>query len=191
LYRPDADLNLGPVISTLTVSVDQTTYDTITWCRGDEVVMDEIRFGPSYSSVLGTTAIVPDLSPPAPDPMQWAAVPVALSPGAITMTAAAASDPAGVEYHFTNLSITDGSHDSGWQDSPSFTDTGLAPSKRYAYQVKARDKSPAANQTSPSAVATAVTQNRPDYNAWAAHHSGTDPFFGALPLAFQCQGINS
>lgn len=62
VYAPDASLNLGPVISTLTVEVNQSTFDTITWARGDKVVLDEIRFGASYSSVLfGTT---PDLTPP-------------------------------------------------------------------------------------------------------------------------------
>lgn len=62
LFRPDANLNLGPTISTLTVSVNQSTFDTITWARGDKVLMDEIRFGASYASVLfGTTS---DIIPP-------------------------------------------------------------------------------------------------------------------------------
>ena len=53
LYRPDTNLNLGPVISTLTVSVTQTNFDTLTWARGDKVMLDEIRFGGSYTNVLG------------------------------------------------------------------------------------------------------------------------------------------
>jgi len=54
LYQPDTDLALpASPISTLTVSVDQSTYDTITFARGDKVVLDEIRFGASYDDVIG------------------------------------------------------------------------------------------------------------------------------------------
>jgi len=53
LYTPDTSMNLGDPISTLTVSVDQLTFDTISWARGDKVVMDEIRFGENYAAVLG------------------------------------------------------------------------------------------------------------------------------------------
>ncbi len=51
LFLPDANLNLGSVHSTLTTNVDQSGYDTISFKRGDRVVMDEIRFGSSYASV--------------------------------------------------------------------------------------------------------------------------------------------
>ena len=51
LYQPSTSLSLGPVISTLTVDVDQSTFDTITWARGDLVLMDEIRFGATYADV--------------------------------------------------------------------------------------------------------------------------------------------
>jgi hypothetical protein len=53
LYQPDKQLNMGSPVSTLTVSVDQSTYDTITFARGDVIVMDEIRFGTSYDAVIG------------------------------------------------------------------------------------------------------------------------------------------
>ncbi len=53
LYLPDTDLNLGSVKSTLSVKVDQSTYDTITFERGDKVLLDEIRFGASYDDVTG------------------------------------------------------------------------------------------------------------------------------------------
>jgi hypothetical protein len=43
--------------------------------------------------------------------------------------------------------LTPGGYDSGWQDSPSYTDAGLSPSTTYTYQVTARDKS--ANETAP------------------------------------------
>lgn len=55
LYNPGANLVLPATpISTLTVNVDQSTFDTITWARGDKVVMDEIRFGASYAAVIET-----------------------------------------------------------------------------------------------------------------------------------------
>ena len=53
IYQPDMDMNLGDPISTLTTTVDQSTFDTITWARGDSVAMDEIRFGENYAAVLG------------------------------------------------------------------------------------------------------------------------------------------
>lgn len=53
VYQPDTNLNLGSPISTLTVSVDQSTYDTITFTRSDPITMDEIRFGSSYRAVIG------------------------------------------------------------------------------------------------------------------------------------------
>lgn len=55
LYRANSDLTLPATpFSTLTVSVDQSTYDTITWARGDAMLMDEIRFGASYEAVIET-----------------------------------------------------------------------------------------------------------------------------------------
>lgn len=55
LYNPGLDLVLpASPISVLSVVVDQSTYDTITWARGDKVIMDEIRFGGSYQAVIET-----------------------------------------------------------------------------------------------------------------------------------------
>jgi hypothetical protein len=59
LYEPDTSLSLGSVKSTLTVNVDQSTYDVITWARGDVVTMDEIRFGASYADVVPIPAGAP------------------------------------------------------------------------------------------------------------------------------------
>ena len=53
LFLPETDLILGAVHSTLTVDVDQTGFDVITFKRGDKMVMDEIRFGASYEDVIG------------------------------------------------------------------------------------------------------------------------------------------
>ena len=56
LYRVDpadpTNEGAATLISTLTVpGVDQTAYDTISWSRGDKVVLDEIRYGTTWSSV--------------------------------------------------------------------------------------------------------------------------------------------
>lgn len=52
LFLPDTALTLGSVHSTLTVNVDQSGYDTISFARGDRVVMDEIRFGATALEVM-------------------------------------------------------------------------------------------------------------------------------------------
>ncbi len=100
-----------------------------------------------------------DFDPPAPDPMTWSLLPVATGPNSIAMTAATASDPSGVEYSFE--CTAGGGHSSGWQDSPSYEDTGLQPEAHYSYQVMARDKSPNGNETVWSGIASATTIRRP------------------------------
>jgi len=82
------------------------------------------------------------LSGPSPDPMTWSAEPAATGHDAITMTATAASssDGTGVEYFFEEVSGNAGGSDSGWQDNPSYTDTGLTGGTTYCYRLKARNK---------------------------------------------------
>ena len=103
-----------------------------------------------------TTAGVPDTTPPDTDPMTWAVEPYASGSTAISMTATTASDPRGVEYYFQNLTIT--GHDSGWQDSPIYTDTGLDPDTSYYYKVRARDKACTPNYTSWSTEENTTTR---------------------------------
>ena len=97
----------------------------------------------------------PDTVPPTPDPMTWAAVPDATGSASISMTATTATDDSGVEYLFECLTV--GGHDSGWQNSPSYEDTGLTPDTAYTYTVKARDKSANQNETAESVAASATT----------------------------------
>ncbi len=63
IYQPDVDLVLpDSPISTLQVTVDQSTFDVITWHYGDPMVMDEIRFGATYEDVLGNPPPPPVLT---------------------------------------------------------------------------------------------------------------------------------
>ena len=96
-----------------------------------------------------------DTTAPSPDPMSFDIAPTATGQTSITMTATSASDINGVEYYFDCLTV--GGNDSGWQDSPTYTDTGLSPSTTYSYQVRARDKSPAQTPTAFSDPAAATT----------------------------------
>ena len=78
----------------------------------------------SYStSASATTQQVPDTTPPTPNPSTWATAPYATGATSISMTATTASDPSGVQYFFHCL--TTGGHDSGWQASATYVDTGL------------------------------------------------------------------
>lgn len=169
LFQPETDLVLPAApISTLAVKVDQSKFDTITWARGDVVVMDEIRFGSSYHSILvGNAPMTPDVAPPSPNPMAFYQPPMASSLSSITMVAASAYDPGEVEYYFT--CIGGGGHDSGWQLSRTYTDTGLAPNVAYSYTVTARDRSINQNPTAPSAPAsvTITPASVLDYPVWA------------------------
>jgi hypothetical protein len=98
-----------------------------------------------------------DTTAPMPDPMTWATLPYPTTDSSISMTAATASDPAGVEYFFDEISGNPGGSDSGWQDSPAYEDTGLSLNTQYTYLVRARDKSPNYNETAYSTAESAVT----------------------------------
>ena len=71
------------------------------------------------------------------------------------MVATKAKYVSGAEYYFTCTS--GGGHDSGWQRSISYKDTGLALGTQYTYTVKARDMSVNYNETAASAGASAKT----------------------------------
>ena len=100
---------------------------------------------------------------PTPNPSTWAVKPIAVDNSSITMTATTATDPAGVEYFFHNLTIA--GHDSGWQNSSTFVDTGLNSNTAYAYQVKTRDKSIFQNTGLYSVAVAATTLKGPPATA--------------------------
>ncbi len=88
-----------------------------------------------------------DHTPPTPDPMTWRTAPYATSTTSVSMTATTADDISGVEYYFEETSGNPGGTDSGWQESPMYSDSGLATGQDYCYRVRARDKSPNQNAT--------------------------------------------
>ncbi len=96
-----------------------------------------------------TAAFAPDLTPPSPNPMEWAVdgEPNALSYNSIAMTAATATDSntPPVTYYFE--CTNDGDANSGWQTSPTYIAGGLSPSAQYTFRVKARDSAAALNET--------------------------------------------
>ncbi|WP_372846224.1 sialate O-acetylesterase, partial [Pontiella sp.] len=108
--------------------------------------------------IRGGAAVV-DNDPPTPNPMTWATPPTAASYNSVTMTATTASDLSGVEYYFT--CTAGGGHDSSWQSSPTYTDTGLSAETAYTYTVMARDTSTGQNTTAESEQASATTPVAP------------------------------
>ena len=100
-----------------------------------------------------------DIQAPSPDPMSWKSAPATYGAGAVRMEVAAVSDPNEVEYYFTNNTEPSGSHDSGWQDSPVYIDTGLSDGVTYSYTVVARDKSSNLNTTTELTGSVTVTTN--------------------------------
>jgi pectate lyase len=102
-----------------------------------------------------STNTPPDNEAPTPSPMAWSVMPHAQGIDTVVMTAVTAADRSGVQYLFANL--TDPNHNSGWQESVSYTDTGLTNNTDYVYRVKARDNSPFLNETGWSADANAMT----------------------------------
>jgi len=119
--------------------------------------MDDFRV---YDTALDANAIaalasVNDTTAPTPDPMTWATVPYAVSSSSISMIATTATDASGVEYSFD--CTAGGGHDSDWQDSSTYTDTGLSASTQYTYKVQARDKSTNQNATAWSSTESATT----------------------------------
>jgi len=79
---------------------------------------------------VALAVVVPDTTPPTPNPSTWATPPAAAGSTAISMTATTAADPSGVQYFFHCL--TTGGHDSGWQASATYQDTGCRPTPRTA-----------------------------------------------------------
>jgi chitodextrinase len=91
-------------------------------------------------SAVTPSVTPPDNDAPTPDPATWAAPPAATGTDTIAMTATTGSDASGtVEYFFEETSGNPGADNSGWQSSPTYTDTGLSEDTQYTYRVRMRD----------------------------------------------------
>ena len=162
IYTPGTNLVLDTPQSTSAV-VDQSTFHMLSmWGSGTAPTMDEIRFGATYDDVIGQgTNTSADLTPPTPATMSFSSPPATVFDSSVTMTATTATDANGVQYYFACTG--GGGHDSGWQNSPVYTDTGLSASTLYSYTVQARDKSINRNPNTASSAASATTAS-PDTN---------------------------
>ncbi|MCK4563521.1 MAG: DUF4091 domain-containing protein [Verrucomicrobia bacterium] len=131
----------------------ENTLSTISYPQPDctQVIQD----ARAVLETLSRTVDASDVTPPSPNPMTWAVVPTATGRLSISMTASTASDTNSVQYYFTCTSS--GGHDSGWQESATYEDTGLMPGAAHTYTVKARDTSLAQNTTAVSHAASATT----------------------------------
>jgi hypothetical protein len=131
--------------------------DTNTWCQGRDFTFDTL-LNMEDIAFLADCWLVRDTEPPVPDPSLWEVEPYVSSPSSVTMAAELAFDAWGwnVQYYFQ--CFRGNCHDSGWRDSPAYTDTGLTAGTRYAYRVKARDE--IGNETEWSIVRYAGEEDR-------------------------------
>ena len=166
----DSDSN-GDSISILTVDSSSQNGATISIAPGNQHL--KVNFPASYvfsdfdyfryqivdSTGRTSTAVVHMLiGSLATDVATWENPPTALNGSIITMEASRENmTDFALEYYFTNTTITDGSHDSGWQESPFYTDTGLTEGQIYSYTVQIRSKLNPSVTTTTSNVANAKT----------------------------------
>lgn len=138
----------------------------------------------------------PAPTPPTPDPLVWAVEPHATSRITIEMSAAPAvsTDDSSVEYYFH--CTTPGGHDSGWQQSPDYIDTGLAANTTYSYMVKARNVANLVETTYSTAVAATTSPEDseppiPNPAAWATepHVSAAASIRMVAATAFDESGV--
>jgi len=163
-----------------------TQYTYVVVARDTSVMLNETGASASASASTGG-----DTTPPTPDPMTWATQPYSAGDTSIAMVATTANDASGVEYYFTNTA--GGGNDSGWQDSTSYTDTGLTVDTQYAYTVTARDKSVSQHMTIPSIAAVAVTgeQNLVTPGNGGVLESFTSEYSGAFAASKLADGVTN
>lgn len=104
---------------------------------------------------LDATTTTNDMTPPTPTNMVWNALPTSSISNSITMQAVGVVDTNTVQYYFLN---TVNGTNSGWQESPFWSDTGLTPQQTYSYKFKARDKSVNLNETGWSTEESALCE---------------------------------
>ncbi len=111
------------------------------WCDGADIRTDGQIDEYDLYFLINDCNNVEDINAPIPDPSEWEMEPQMSSLSSISMVAETAFDAwsrEDVQYEFD--CITPGGHDSGWQISREYIDTGLIADQGYGYRVRARDK---------------------------------------------------
>lgn len=124
-------------------------FDLNGWCQGGDLTFD--RSVDLDDLVYFTECwLVADTKAPVPNPSEWEIEPYLASSTSAKMTARTAFDEWGwdVEYYFD--CIYGNGHDSGWQASRAYQDTGLPIDAIYGYRVRTRDE--LGNQTEWSVI---------------------------------------
>ena len=144
-------------------------YDTTYYWRVDSINEPDMWQG----EVWKFSTDINDTNSPSPDPTEWLVEPNAIDSFSITMSAVTATDISGVEYYFDCMTV--GGHDSGWQDSEVYVDSGLSSGTEYTYRVKARDKSFRHNETdwSDEISATTVASNEIQFDSISSAQGGS------------------
>jgi hypothetical protein len=121
--------------------LDQPCSEGNGWCDGADIGTDGVIDDYDLRFVEVDCNGVSDINAPIPNPSEWYLEPyVSVSSSAISMRSEIAFDAwsRDVEYYFDCVST--GGHDSGWQSSNEYTDTGLDLRKGYGYRVRAKDR---------------------------------------------------
>jgi hypothetical protein len=137
------------------------------WCQHADVTLDTYV---DYEDIelFADCWLAEDTGAPLPNPSNWAIEPYPSwspqHPNSISMSAQTASDPwnfwiGNVQYYFD--CVSGGCRDSGWQNEPSYIDSGLTIGIEYGYRVRARDSDEPNNQTGWSPIRYAIAGEEP------------------------------
>ena len=127
-------------------------YATLIRNNVENIISQYFPDGPPDTGGVG------DTDAPKPNPMTFSSPPTMTGEKSISMTATEAADPSWTQYYFA--CTAGGGHDSGWQASRTYEDSGLTAATLYTYTVTARDYSSAQNTTAPSQPASVKTKSK-------------------------------
>ena len=172
------------------IDSDLTAGESYTYA----VITRDVAGNPTAASTPASAIPGVDNNPPSPDPSEWTVggEPIQSALDAASMEAVQAVDAEGngVEYLF--VCVEDGVLSSGWQQNVDAGDTGfvaapwmyevsgLVLDETYTFYVKTRDRSPAQNETAPSAsisVTIVEIDDQPPLPDPAQHASGSPSQF--------------
>jgi hypothetical protein len=183
-YQLDGVVDINDLVILAEFWLENQCDVTNRWCQGSDLNFDSGVDLLDFAFLAGCWGVF-DYQQPLPNPSQWEIPPKSdnISTDSIYMEAVQATDNwiGGVEYYFRNLTIPDGSHDSGWWQSfdperPGYRyddnnpderawiyiDSGLTAGPSYTYEVLTRDVG--GNETgasTPSSGVPGVDNNPP------------------------------